>query len=135
MKRQELKRVLKPIIKECVQELLLKEGLLSNIVSEVVTGMNNVITESKPQKKPQQSDPAIAKRKISEARRRMADAIGKGAYGGVNLFEGTEPLSSAGSPANDAQPTSPLANVSPNDPGVDISSLFGSMGAVWNKLK
>ena len=62
----------------------------------------------------------------------MLEAIGRDAYGGVNVFEGTEPLSSAG---NTWPSHSPLANIDPNDKGVSIDGLVGAFGAKWNALK
>ena len=54
----------------------------------------------------------------------MLDAIGKSSFNGVNVFEGVEP-------AQESNQQSPLANVPPGDPGVDISQLFNSN---WSKL-
>ncbi len=65
----------------------------------------------------------------------MMEAIGKDAYGGNDLFEGTKPLSSGGTPGESPMPSSAVSGIAPNDAGVDISSLFSSMGSVWNKLK
>ncbi len=52
----------------------------------------------------------------------MLDAIGRDAYGGVNVFEGTTPAPAA---TTEGQAKGPLSDVAPNDPGVDISGLFG----------
>lgn len=62
----------------------------------------------------------------------MLEAIGKDAYGGIDLFEGTEPLSSAGSTTPSH---SPLANIDPSDKGVNIDGLLGAFGTKWNALK
>ena len=58
----------------------------------------------------------------------MMDAIGNDSYNGVNIFENTTPSSD---PQNSSYGA--LRDSSPNDPGVDISSLMGGSG-VWKKL-
>ena len=56
-------------------------------------------------------------------------AIGGNAYNGVNLFEGTTPAPAQASPTAQA---SPMSGQSAGDAGVDIGSLFGSVGRNWN---
>ncbi len=55
--------------------------------------------------------------------------MGADAYNGVDLFEGTEPMShrqsAAGSPDLGA----------PGDAGVDISSILGHSSAIWKAMK
>ena len=63
----------------------------------------------------------------------MLDAIGKDSYGGVDIFEGTTPLKSGGSPDTSPAPSSALGGVDPHDAGVDISNLFAGVD-VWKKL-
>ena len=60
-----------------------------------------------------------------ETKKKMLNAIGSENYNGVNLFEGTEPLRKGGSQGAPGA-TSPLEMYAPEDPGVDISSLFSS---------
>jgi hypothetical protein len=136
-KTKRTKQALKSLIKECVREMLLEEGLLSNVVSEVVSGMNAPpLLESAPSK------PAVdntrkrqaRKQQLQETRKKMMDAIGGDAYGGVNLFEGTEPLRSGGTPGAPSAPSSPLAGFEPGDKGVDITKLLPGMSDVWKKL-
>jgi len=102
MKKNELKRLIKPVVKECIHEVLLESGLLTNIVSEVAQGMNqNVIVETKQKtsdalfNEDQQIKKQVQKsnKKLREHRKKLMDSIGNDAYNGVNLFEGTEPLS------------------------------------------
>ncbi len=141
MKKSELKKVLKPIVKECIQEALLEEGLLSNVISEVVKGLGATQQPIVEQKR--NNEDQIAKmqaeekkkraQKINETRKKMLDAIGKNAYNGVDLFEGTTPTRSAGTPGSSPSPSSPLSDVEPSDPGVDISSLMGNAN-VWKAL-
>ena len=118
MKRNELKKVLKPLIKECIKEVMFEDGVLSGIISEVAQGLNSkqVITDRAPATPlPIRTDAEEQQRvsqKINEARQAMAEAVGKNAYNGVNIFEGTTPMRGAGSAT--PQPSSPLANVQPS---------------------
>ena len=125
MKSNELKKVLKPLIKQCIKEVIFEEGVLSGIISEVVKGVDTapVIREQRQISKPKPNN-ELAKKKIQEQRKKMLDAIGKSSFNGVNVFEGVEP-------ARESDQQSPLANVAPGDPGVDISGLFNSN---WSKL-
>ena len=63
----------------------------------------------------------------------MLDAIGKDAYGGIDVFEGTTPMKSGGSPGGPSAPNSALGDVEPSDPGVDISGLLGGSSA-WKQM-
>jgi len=141
MKRSDLKKLLKPIVQECIRESLLEDGVLSKVISEVVMGLNSnnnlVREEKKVRPKPQK----VAQKRESEAlknmkaqRQQMLDAIGGDTYNGVNLFEGTDPLSSAGQPGEPSAPSSPLAGVDAKDPGVDISSLAGVFSDAWKAI-
>jgi len=125
MKTNELKKVLKPLIKQCIKEVIFEEGVLSGIISEVVKGVDTapVIREQKQVSKPKPNN-NLAKKKIQEQRKKMLDAIGRDSLNGVNIFEGVEP-------ARESNQQSPLANINPGDPGVDISGLFNSN---WSKL-
>ena len=134
MKKNELKKILKPLIKECVKEVIFEEGALSTIISEVMKGTSESqqIVETRTQKPKQ--DFARQERKMKEAKerkRKLLDSIGKDAYNGVNLFEGTTPAP----PPTTGQGQGPLDGVSPNDPGVDISGIFsGHSAKIWQKL-
>jgi hypothetical protein len=134
MKKNELKKILRPLIKECIKEILFEEGTLSTIISEVVKGTSkqNVVYESKRPVITESENKSTKRRQIQlkEQKKKMLDAIGRDAYNGVDLFEGT-------TPAPTPRGTNPhgskaLEGVAPNDPGVDISS-FGSNG-IWKKL-
>lgn len=135
MKKNDLKKLIKPLVKECIHEVLLEEGLLSNVVSEVAKGMQgNLVTETqeRPQR-PQNRLPKVDKtKKILEQRKKMMDAIGNDSYNGVNLFEGTEPLSSREAAGNTAGSVD-LGN--PRDAGVDISSIMGDASKIWKAMK
>lgn len=134
MKEQELnklKKVLKPLVKECIKEAIFEEGVLSTLVAEIVSGMGQPIVEQKKQEipVPNRNTERVSKR-LQESKNKMLDAIGKDAYGGVNVFEGTEPLPNSTAPAH-----SPMANRDPSDKGVDIDGLLGAFGSKWNALK
>jgi len=142
MKRSELKA----IIKECVRETLFEEGVLSEMIAEVAYGLTraqNLMVESKPQQTQVQNTQAqqqleeerneTRRKKLLETKRKMLDAMGNEKMSKV--FEGTEPLSSAGNPNAQASPQGPLAGRDPNDAGIDISGLFSLAGQKWNQLK
>ena len=136
MNKAQLKKLIKPLVKECIHEVLLEEGLLSNVVSEVAKGMQgNLVTETQtPQPaRARERLPKVDKTKqILEQRKKMMDAIGTDAYNGVNLFEGTEPLSSHEATTNAAGSVD-LGN--PRDAGVDISSIMGGASKIWKAMK
>jgi len=148
MKRNELKKMLKPIVKECIRESLYESGLLSSIISEVVQGVvagnQGVITEAKAsepaptQKRNENKNSERAtQQKQSELRRtkkNLLDSIGKEAYNGVDLFEGTTPLKSGGRTSGGTNGQGPFTGVDPSDPGINIDSLTESLGGVWKKL-
>ncbi len=144
MKKSELKTVLRPLIKECVKEVMFEDGILSGLISEVVQGLGGqVIAEHAPAQRrnaPEQQNNAeearqqqVAKIKAMEqaaqTRKKMSEAVGKDAYGGVDLFEGTTPA-----PAQaESKQGDPLAGQDPNDAGVDISNLFGGVNKTWHR--
>ena len=140
MKRSELKKIIKPIVKECVQETILNDGLLSNIVSEVAQGMGNqFLVENKEQIVPTMSNEnsvrmeamsAEKKAQILETKQKLLDAIGKDAYGGVNIFEDTKPLKESKSSMCPADPLRSDGR-EPDDPGVDISGIVALGGKNW----
>ena len=102
MKKNDLKTLIKPLVKECIHEVLIEEGLLSNVVAEVAKGMQgNLVVEAR-QKQPNdliKEDLQInrkseeARLKLNEHRTKLMNSINSDAYNGVNLFEGTEPMS------------------------------------------
>tara|TARA_Y100000114_G_scaffold98049_1_gene91232 strand:- start:13224 stop:13640 length:417 start_codon:yes stop_codon:yes gene_type:complete len=134
MKKNELKKILKPLIKECVKEVIFEEGALSTIISEVMKGTSGSQQIFETQTQQPKQDFAIQEKKLKEVKQRkkkLLDSIGKDAYNGVNLFEGTSP---APAPTS-GQGQDPLSGVAPSDPGVDISSIFsGHSAKIWQKL-
>jgi len=139
MKRAELKKILKPLIKECIKEVIFEEGTLSTIISEVMkgTGTRQVIKEeARPSQRLETNDEAKHRRqqhekKLQHNRKKMLDSIGRDAYNGVDLFEGTKPMAAERNSA--AGGSKALEGVSPNDPGVDLAG-FGLPQGTWKKL-
>tara|TARA_R110000824_G_scaffold98663_4_gene235313 strand:+ start:5658 stop:6050 length:393 start_codon:yes stop_codon:yes gene_type:complete len=129
MKRSELKKIIKPMVAECIKESLLEEGILSTVISEVVKGMNaQLMVEDTPVATVPAPQPKnnISTKKLQETKKKMLNAIGKGAYNGVDIFEGTTPA-----PAQQTSTHGPLKDLDPSDSGVDISGL---MNTNWGKL-
>ena len=126
MNKNELKKVLKPLIKECIKEVLFEEkGTLSHIISEVAHGIGKTTKQIvKEQHEPQVKYTAGAAR-LKEHKKKLLDAIGKEAYGGIT------PTPSS----TNAGPIGVLADLDPKDPGVDISSIFNPKSfAIFNKM-
>src|SRR6056300_990432 len=95
MNKEQLKKTLKPLIKECIKEVIFEDGVLSGIISEVVkgTGSQRIVETRQPVTyKAPQVDYEAQERKMKERRRKMLDSVGRDAYNGVDLFEGTQPL-------------------------------------------
>ena len=137
MNKNELKKILKPLIKECIKEVIFEEGTLSTIISEVVKGTTSqsIVYESKQQIKNTEAhnkSAEIKRKQLKEQRRKMLDAIGREAYNGVDLFEGTTPVAASRDSNLSPHGSKPMDGVDPRDPGVDISS-FGS-ASIWKKL-
>jgi hypothetical protein len=139
MKKSELKELIKPIVKECVQEsiqeTLLESGLLAAVIKEVMKGALPVLTEAKTtpaqqsKQKPTQNNDLLEQLKrdreemTSEFRKQNSEVTKMMSMkiGGVDVFKDTTPA-----PATVQESVAnPLGGVSPNDPGVDISKLFG----------
>jgi len=143
MNKSQLKKLIKPVVKECIQEVLIEEGLLTEVVSQVTAGLaKQPIVENKPKKitnnlfnedLQMQRKSREANKKLQEHRRKLLDSIGEGAYNGVDLFEGTEPMKNSSSPGGAHRPD--VLGDDPNDAGVDISSLMGQAGKVWQAIK
>ena len=139
MKKSEFKKLIKPIVQECVNDVLLKEGLLSNVIAEVVKGLNvkqQIIeqkTDSKFEKKLLLEEEDRRKEKIFDTKKKMLEAIGKQSINGIDIFEGTAPLSRVGALNEGITNDGPLSSVDPKDPGVDISGLMGNKN-VWKAL-
>ena len=137
MKKSDLKQLIKPLVKECIHEGLLEEGLLSNIVSEVAKGIQgDLVVETRTtanhnRQSIREQKAANNEQKLAN-RKKLMDAIGGEAYNGVNLFEGTEPMT-AHEAATPKAGTVDLGD--PRDSGVDISSLVGGASQLWSAMK
>ena len=138
MKKSQLKQILKPLVSECIKESLMEDGLISGIIAEVVKGMASPVTITEAKAPP--TDPEIGRMKrnafneektakLQQHRSALMSAIGSQAYNGVDLFEGTTPVAPQASPG---QQTAPLSGQAPEDPGVDISGIFGSVAPNWS---
>tara|TARA_R110000824_G_scaffold194057_2_gene376528 strand:- start:14694 stop:15110 length:417 start_codon:yes stop_codon:yes gene_type:complete len=137
MKQSELKNILKPLVKQCIKEVIFEEGVLSGIISEVVRGTNvNVDAE---QEQPRRLEEELQEKKefeeksrikLQETRKKMLDAVGKDSYNGVDLFENTDPMRTAGAPGQ-GKAASPLEHYAPNDSGIDISGIVSSK---WKQM-
>lgn len=135
MKRSELKKALKPLIKECVKEVMFEDGILSGIISEVARGMSAPTPEREPKASPileRMNQNAFKTKKpsaqLQEQKSKLMAAIGADAYNGIDLFQGTTPGPAQTSLTEQANP---LSGMPAGDPGVDISTLFGSVGKSW----
>ena len=133
MSKNDLKKILKPLIKECIKEVIFEEGALSTIISEVMkgtSGSQQIVETKQPKQTRQNFENRERKLKEVKARKRkLLDSIGKDAYNGVDLFEGTTPAPQSKSTPHGSKA---LDGVAPNDPGVDISSFAAS--GIWKKL-
>ena len=133
MKKSELKGLLKPLVKECIKECLYEEGILSSVVAEVAKGLGgNVIQESvEPVRSVAPTQPARPVKNnnvLKEQRKKLLDAIGKDSYGGVNIFEDVTPTRAQ---ASTTAGSSPLGDVDPADPGIDISGIVALGSKKW----
>ena len=131
MKKSDLKTLIKPIVKECIYETLLEEGLLSNIVTEVAPGLNasTIVEQNQKTRAPHKEN---RRQKKTDHTKKLMEAIGKDAYNGVNLFEGTSPMNQY---ASQNEPEGSVDLGAPADPGVDIRSLVGNASKIWQSMK
>jgi hypothetical protein len=105
--------------------------LVHNVVTERVAESRRHTEE--PRKKSFKRCEQEKKNHLQETKKRMLDAIGKDAYGGIDVFEGTSPIKKAGNAGQQNAPNSALGDVDPEDPGVDISGLLGATSA-WKQM-
>jgi len=130
MKREELRRAIKPMVKDCVYELLLEEGFLSTLISEVAKGLNGatLLTEGAKAPAPVVEEHQPIRPDYADQKRDLMEAVGRDAYSGVDLFEGTTPSAPA------PQQGSPMSGIDPSDRGVDISAIEKLIGRDWKSL-
>jgi hypothetical protein len=140
MNRKDFKRILKPLIKECIKEVMFEEGVLSTVITEVVKGTQTV-NKSRPTAQMEQKQEINFKnqRELLEERRKagleqkrkLLDATG---FDGIDIFEGTTPLTESGNPSNNQSPQGLFPGMSADDAGVDISKIMNLGGRNWKKL-
>lgn len=134
MNSKQLKKVLKPLIKQCIKEVIFEEGVLSSLISEVVKGTSGIVVEKREKPIVEQIKTRTINKKVreqaKESRKKLLEVLGKDAYNGINVFEGTAALTEQ--QATGAAPKSALDNVDSRDPGVDISNIPGAN--VWKEL-
>lgn len=145
MKKAELKKILKPLIQECIKESLQDKEFLNTIVSEVlqVAGSKALLGESiePPKRRPQAvftndlytESTKKQKQELSKMKQELMESSKK-QFGGVNVFEGVEPLSRGGSTSPSAKPTEAISSYAPDDAGIDISGLVNQNADIWKKL-
>lgn len=142
MNQNDLVKILKPIVKQLVREAIQQE--LAPVITEIIKQTSNTkiverFAPSEPRQAPipesLQKERLQEKQKLLEERKRTLEDMSKKSYGGINIFEGTTPLGTAGNPEQrpSAAMADPLADTDPNDPGVDIGGLLRMTGG-W-KLK
>ena len=69
---------------------------------------------------------------LKEHRKKLLDAVNRDAFNGVDLFEGTAPLSNYES----ADPKPGRVDLGdPRDAGVDISNIAGLSSKIWDAMK
>ena len=131
MKKSELKKIIKPIVEECIRETLFQEGILSSIISEVMVGISDS-QAAKPELENKNTQTQSRERinNIKESKKKLMDEIGREAFGGVDLCEGTSPAPAQ----SNASSHGALKGVDPNDPGVNIDGLMNIMGQTWRTL-
>ena len=147
MNKKELKQLIKPIVKECVKEALLEEGVLSNIVKEVTKGVTSgmplmenktiepqKVVESSFQEKINTERVKKTNQKINNYRQQLIDSIGKEAYNGVNLFEGTAPLNAAGDISDNTPRPGNVLGEDSSDSGVALTGPLSQASKLWSKL-
>ena len=139
MTQTELKKMLKPLVKQLVKEAMQEE--LTSVISEIIKQTGRVV-ETKQSYEPVVNEDLrqqriAEKQKAFDERKKMLEEVSKKAYGGINIFEGTTPIASAGNPEqkiNEARAGDPLGDADPHDPGVDIGGLLRMTGG-WKKIK
>tara|TARA_R110002073_G_scaffold312800_1_gene484433 strand:+ start:248 stop:688 length:441 start_codon:yes stop_codon:yes gene_type:complete len=145
MKKSQLKSTLKPLIKECIKEVLFEEGVLSGVIAEVVRGTQSLSPPPQPtlqteqiQKQPlikAEEQKRILEQKWEQDRERRKKLLDATGFKGVDLFEGTEPLSKGGNPGSTASTQGSLTGVDPEDAGIDISGIMAvGNGKKWKDL-
>lgn len=109
MKKDKIKDMIRPIVEECVKEMFFEGGVLSGIIKEVVDSM------------PKQSTPNLMARSDTAHRK----------FQNKRIQEEKKPVKKS----QHESYSSLSQRGDPNDPGVNIDSLFATSAATWQKLK
>jgi hypothetical protein len=140
MNSNDLKKTLRPLVKQLVKETMQEE--LTTVITEIIKQTSSVQVVEQRQVHPQinkklQEERTAEKQKLIEERRKRLEEVTKGAYGGINLFEGTTPApaprDTSGTKGAESV-ASPLSGVDPHDSGVDISGLLRMTGG-WKQIR
>lgn len=140
MNSNDLKKTLRPLVKALVKEAMQEE--LSTVISEIIKQTSNaapIVERRQPAIDPKlHEERQKAQQQAQNERKKMLEEISKKSYGGINIFEGTTPLSKGGeireSKSSAPAAAEPLAGVDPHDPGVDIGGLLKLTGG-WRQIK
>ena len=122
MKASEFKKILKPLVMQSVREVLLQEGVLSNIVAEVARGLGNPIVEQNQK----DENLRIKEEKLERQKKERIKKLNESNKFG-NVFSGTREITE-----NSSQ--GPLAGVTSNDSGVDITDIEKIANGKWKAL-
>jgi hypothetical protein len=137
MKKEEFKNLIKESVKEALMEDTVLKETISEAVKELAPSLIAASIKEAPHIQPDAETTTQSFKKqqdnSAEVRTKMLEAIGRNSYNGVNLFEGTKPLRQGGDPSVASAPSSPLTDIEPADPGVDISALMGNK-SVWKEI-
>jgi len=140
MNKQDLKKLIKPIIKECIHEVIIEEGVLSKMITEVARGLQVAQPVQQPIVEQQRENQFIKQKsqetnqKLMEHKKKLMEAVGKGGYNGVNIFENVQPMREDSSSSKSSIPN-PIDVLDPNGTGgINISNIPG-MGKWGNILK
>jgi hypothetical protein len=135
----ELKQILKPLIREVVKDVLLEEkGILSHIIQECSEGIKkellieikgNTYTKQESMIFNNRQERILDKKQtLQENKKKIIDSFTKSGNNNLRgIFEGIEPLTSEGKVGDDNKPKSPLSNMDPSDPGIDLN-IFNFKG-------
>lgn len=134
MEKNELKKIIKPLIKECIREVFMEQGFIK-LIGEATTQTKQQVTETI--KKPVQEVKQQVRPQINANQKLMAEEIRKSGFVSKSFdpFANTNALTEAqAGNLGSAPATGPLANIDPNDSGVDISNLMNGNKNVWKAL-
>ena len=75
-----------------------------------------------------------AHQKVNSYRKQLMESIGKDAYNGVDLFEGTAPLNGAGNIGDSAPRPGNILGDDAADAGVKLTGPLSEASKLWSKL-